>query len=387
MTAPPLAQLRTRTSEKWREYSPNVLPLFVAEMDFELAAPIAEALSHAIRRSDTGYAGADPALPHAFAAFAGRRWGWQVEPGRVSTTTDVSVVIVETLRLAIAPGNGVVINPPVYAPFADLVREAGGRVVEVPLLRREPSDGQRAGTVWSLDLGGLERAFAAGARAYLLCNPHNPVGLVHSRQQLEAVADIADRYDVTVVSDEIHAPLTNPGVPFTPFLDVSDAAREHGVAAQSASKAWNLAGLKCALFLTGSDRMHRMLAALPDEVHFRTSLFGRIAATAAFTDGEPWLDAAVRTIQDNADLLASLLAERMPGIRFVPPDASYLAWLDFRETGWGDDPSARALRDAQVALNPGPSFGVEGRGFARLNFACSPEVLTEAVARLAACNC
>jgi cystathionine beta-lyase len=378
--------LRTRTSEKWREYPPDVLPLFVAEMDFELAAPIAESLSDAIRRSDTGYAGPDSALPHAFAGFAGRRWGWRVDPGRVSTTTDVSVVIVETLRLAIAPGDGVVINPPVYAPFADLVREAGGSVLEVPLLQREASDGQRAGAVWSLDLTGLERAFAAGARAYLLCNPHNPVGLVHSRQQLEAVAELADRYDVTVVSDEIHAPLTHPGVTFTPFLDVSDAARKHGVAAQSASKAWNLAGLKCALFVTGSDRMHRMLAALPDEVHFRTSLFGRIAATAAFTDGEPWLDAAVGTIRHNEDLLASLLGERMPRIRFVPPDASYLAWLDFRETGWGYDPSVRALRDAQVALNPGPSFGAQGRGFARLNFACSPEVLTEAVGRLAACT-
>lgn len=378
MTAPSLDRLRSRTSLKWRAYPADVLPLFVAEMDFDLAAPIANALHEAIGRSDTGYSGPDATLPRAFAAFAARRWQWTVHPEHVSTATDVSVVVVESLRLMIAPGDPVVINPPVYAPFFDLVREAGGEVVQVPLA--SDADG------WSLDLEALERAFAAGARAYLLCNPHNPLGLVHSRRQLEAVAELAARYDVRVVSDEIHAPLTHGGAVFTPFLDVSEAARQNGIAAHSASKAWNVAGLKCALFVTASDRMQRMLATLPQEVHFRTSLFGRIAATAAFTAGEPWLNAALVTIEQNAAMLAGLLAERMPDIRFVPPRASYLAWLDFRRLGWGDDPSARALAEARVALNPGPSFGAQGCGFARLNFACSPKVLEEAVARLAACR-
>lgn len=380
LTVPTLKELRTRTSEKWREYSADVLPLFVAEMDFALAEPIAEALTAAIRRSDTGYAGAGSTLPDAFAAFAERRWNWRVDPAQVSTTTDVSVVIVESLRLAIASGDGVVINPPAYAPFFDLVAEAGGRVVEVPLLPPEGS----ATEGWALDLDGLEAAFAAGARAYLLCSPHNPVGLVHSAEQLTAVAELAARYDVTVISDEIHAPLTHSTTNFTPFLSVSDAAREHGITAASASKAWNLAGLKCAMFVTASERMSRLLTALPEEVHFRTSLFGRIAATAAFTEGEPWLDAALETIESNAALLVSLLDERMPRIRYRAPRASYLAWLDFRGLDWGNDPSVRALSRARVALNPGPTFGTQGRGFARLNFACSPDTLTEAITRLAA---
>ncbi|KQV08427.1 aspartate aminotransferase [Leifsonia sp. Root112D2] len=380
MTVPTLKELRTRTSEKWREYSADVLPLFVAEMDFALAEPIAEALTAAIRRSDTGYAGVGSTLPDAFAAFAERRWNWRVDPAQVSTTTDVSVVIVESLRLAIASGDGVVINPPVYAPFSDLVAEAGGRVVEVPLLPPEGS----ATEGWALDLDGLEAAFAAGARAYLLCSPHNPVGLVHSAEQLTAVAELATRYDVTVISDEIHAPLTHSTTNFTAFLSVSDAAREHGITAASASKAWNLAGLKCAMFVTASQRMSRLLSALPEEVHFRTSLFGRIAATAAFTEGEPWLDAALETIESNAALLASLLDERMPRIRYRAPRASYLAWLDCRGLDWGNDPSVRALSRARVALNSGQTFGTQGRGFARLNFACSPDTLTEAVTRLAA---
>ncbi|WP_157487628.1 MalY/PatB family protein [Leifsonia sp. Root112D2] len=380
LTVPTLKELRTRTSEKWREYSADVLPLFVAEMDFALAEPIAEALTAAIRRSDTGYAGVGSTLPDAFAAFAERRWNWRVDPAQVSTTTDVSVVIVESLRLAIASGDGVVINPPVYAPFSDLVAEAGGRVVEVPLLPPEGS----ATEGWALDLDGLEAAFAAGARAYLLCSPHNPVGLVHSAEQLTAVAELATRYDVTVISDEIHAPLTHSTTNFTAFLSVSDAAREHGITAASASKAWNLAGLKCAMFVTASQRMSRLLSALPEEVHFRTSLFGRIAATAAFTEGEPWLDAALETIESNAALLASLLDERMPRIRYRAPRASYLAWLDCRGLDWGNDPSVRALSRARVALNSGQTFGTQGRGFARLNFACSPDTLTEAVTRLAA---
>jgi cystathionine beta-lyase len=374
--AEPLQSLRERTSEKWRAYPEDVLPLFVAEMDYPLAAPIAQALIAAVRRSDTGYAWSGGELPRAFADFAERRWGWRVDPAQVTTTADVAVAVVEALRLAIRPGDAVVINPPVYPPFFDFVPEAGGRVVEVPLVH------DAAGG--SLDLDGLERAFAAGARAYLLCNPHNPLGHPHPADQLAAVADLAARYDVTVVSDEIHAALTLSDGVFTPFLSVSDAAREHGIAAESASKAWNLAGLKCAMLVTAGERMSRLVASLPEGVRYRTGLFGQIASTVAFAEGEEWLDGAIRSIERNRDALATLLAEKLPGIGYLAPRASYLAWLDFRALGWGDDPSIRALESGRVALSSGPMFGTEGAGFARLNFACSPEVLSEAVDRLAA---
>jgi cystathionine beta-lyase len=295
----------------------------------------------------------------------------------VTTTTDVSVVIVEALRLVIGPGDGVVINPPVYPPFFDLIPEAGGRVVEVPLV----GDGESG---FRLDLDGIERAFAGGARAFLLCNPHNPLGLVHSEDDLRAVAELAERYDVAVVSDEIHAPLTHSDATFTPFLAVSDAARRHGIAAHSASKAWNLAGLKCALMVTAHDAMTARTATLPIEVEVRTSLFGRIASTAAFEQGEDWLAGMLASIEDNRASLRRLLAERLPGVVCPEPHASYLAWLDFRALGWGDDPSAHILEAAKVALIPGPDFGTQGRGFARLNFACSPEVLAEAIERIGA---
>ena len=370
-----LDRLRTRTSEKWRAYPDDVLPLFVAEMDYPLAEPISDALVAAVRRSDTGYAVRDEALGEAFAAFAGTRWGWSLDPAMVSTTTDVSVVLVESLRATIRPGDGVIITPPVYPPFFDIVPEAGGHAVEVPLLRSD--DGE-----WSLDLEGIERAFAAGARAFLLCNPHNPLGLVHTAEQLTAVAELAARFDAIVVSDEIHAPLTHTEAIFTPFLSVSDAARERGIAAHSASKAWNLAGLKCALFVTASDRMAAVVAGLPFEVRVRTSLFGQIASIAAFAECGDWLDGTLAAIQQNRDDLTRLLEDSVPAVRYRPPSASYLAWLDFRELRWGDDPSVLALEQGRVALVGGPHFGREGSGFARLNFACAPELLAEAVHRL-----
>ncbi|MFJ8896218.1 MalY/PatB family protein [Leifsonia sp. NPDC102414] len=373
--ASPLSQLRMRTSEKWRAYPDDVLPLFVAEMDYPLAEPIADALHAAVARSDTGYIGPDDRAKRAFAGFASSSWGWTVEPERTLTTADVSVVIVESLRLAIEPGDRVIITPPVYPPFYEFIPEAGGVVEEVPLLSSE-TDG------WSLDLDGIERAFAGGARAFLLCNPHNPLGLVHSAEQLAAVATLAARYDATVVSDEVHAPLTHTDATFTPFLSVSADARRHGIAAHAASKAWNLAGLKCALFVTADDRMTDRIRSLPVEVEVRTSHFGRIATEAAYRDGRDWLVDALAAIQANRALLGTLLADQLPDVRYREPHASYLSWLDLRGLGWGDDPSARILSEAKVALNPGTDFGAQGAGFVRLNFACSAEVLTEAIARI-----
>jgi cysteine-S-conjugate beta-lyase len=375
VTADPLSLLRTRTSMKWRSYPDDVLPLFVAEMDFPLAEPIARALHEAIGRSDTGYVAPTNALGAAFEAFADRRWGWQVDPEQVASTTDVSVGIVEIFRRAISPGDGIVINPPVYPPFFELVPEAGGTLVEVPLLE--------SSTGWVLDLEGLERAFAAGARAYLLCNPHNPLGHPHSVEDLTAVAALAARYDVTVVSDEVHGPLTHSDGTFTPFLSVSPEAAEYGVCVTSASKAWNLAGLKCAVMATASERMRTLVAGLPQEVNWRTSQFGLLAGVAAFTEGEPWLNGVLGQLESNRALLAELLDAQLPGVEYRQPRASYLAWLDFSALGWGDDPSIDALELAKVALNPGPAFGAPGAGFARLNFGCSPDVLAEAVSRLA----
>lgn len=372
--AEPLDRLRQRTSEKWRAYPDDVLPLFVAEMDYPLAEPIAAALHAAIDRSDTGYVGPERGMETAFADHARRLWGWEVDQRRVRTSTDIGVVVVEALRRLIRPGDRVIVTPPVYPPFFSYVPEAGGVVEEVPLV-----DDRSA---WSLDLAGIERAFAGGARALLLCNPHNPLGVVHPREQLAAVAELADRYGASVVSDEVHASLTHRDAAFTPFLSVSDAARRVGVAAHAASKAWNLAGLKCAFFVTAGEQKAALVRDLPVEIEERTSLFGRIATEAAYREGLPWLDGALDAIETNRRLLGTLLAEHVPEARYREPHASYLAWVDLRALDWGDDPAQRILAEAKVALGNGPQFGREGTGFVRVNLACSPEVLREAVGRI-----
>ncbi len=372
--ADPLATLRSRTSEKWVTYPRDVLPLFVAEMDYPLAPIIQDVLVDRVRASDTGYVASPLPAGEAFAGFAARRWNWQVDPTSVRTTTDASVGIVETLRRAIEPGAGVVITPPIYPPFFDLVAEAGGTVVEVPVLDE--------GTSYELDLEGIEAALEAGARAILISNPHNPLGLAHSRESLEALAELAARFEATVVSDEIHSLLTHSTAPFTPFLTVSDEAREWGVTITSASKAFNLAGVKCALMVAASDRALALLDGMSVEVGWRTSILGLHATVAAFTDGDEWLDGTIAALEANRELLSHLLAIKLPGVWYREPQAGYLAWLDFRPLEWGDDPSVRAL-ESKVALSSGPTFGSQGRGFARLNFACAPEVLIEAIARLA----
>ncbi|MER7797817.1 aminotransferase class I/II-fold pyridoxal phosphate-dependent enzyme [Microbacterium sp. NPDC096154] len=376
LDALPLDALRQRSSTKWAKYPADVLPLFVAETDFPLAPAITRALSAAVERGDTGYTPPRTRLPEAFAAFAQRRFGWQVDPARVRTTCDVMMGVAELLRAVTEPGDRVIVTPPVYPPFFAVNEESHTEVVRVPL--RADARG------WALDLDGIDAAFAAGAKAMLLCNPHNPTGTVHDRETLAELARIAHRHGTWIISDEIHAPLTLPGATFTPFLAAAPEAAEVGFALTSASKAFNLAGLKCAFAVTAADGPARIVASIPDEVEWRTSLFGVFAGVAAFDEGDAWLDALIARLDLNRFLLRDLLAEHVPGARYLPGDAGYLAWVDLSALGWGDNPAGKILREARVALNPGPDFGAEGRGHARINVGTGPEILTEAVTRIGA---
>jgi cystathionine beta-lyase len=362
-----LELLRLRHSAKWVKYPHDVLPAWVAETDFALALPIREALLAAVSRDDTGYADQTRIGP-SFARFAAARFGWEVDPEWVRLVADVMSGVAELLRTLTEPGDGVVVNPPVYPPFFSLTREVGRTVVEVPLL------GNR------LDLDGLERAFAAGARAYLLCHPHNPTGTSFQRAELEAVAELGERHGVLVIADEVHSPMTMPGATHVPYLTV-DAK---GVAIASASKAFNLAGLKCAVIVSGSAEMHeRLTEKLPSHLPYHAGHLGVLGSVAAFDHGGEWLDALNVHLDRNRRLLAELLAELLPAIGYVRPDAGYLAWLDCRALGLGDDPAEAFLERGRVALTPGPTFGEQGRGFARLNFGTSSALLEEAVQRMA----
>lgn len=377
LQALPLDLLRQRSSTKWRSYDDDVIPMFVAETDFPLAPAITAALHRAVEIGDTGYTPPRPGIDVDFAAYAKRMWDWTIDPSRIRWTGDVMMGVVEVLRAVTSPGDRVIVTPPVYPPFYDTVEEAGAVVERVPLV----DDGER----WSLDLAGIERAFAGGARAILLCNPHNPTGTVHSRESLADLARLAERYGASVVSDEIHAPLTHAPAVFTPFLDAAPAAAAVGYAVTSASKTYNLAGLKCAVIVTGSEETATVVRSLPWEVEWRAGLFGVIANRAAFAaESDDWLASLLVALDDNRRLLAELLAEHLPLARYRLPDAGFLAWVDVSAYGWGDNPSPHIRREAKVALHHGPIFGEQGIGHVRINVGCAPEVLREAIARIGA---
>jgi cystathionine beta-lyase len=371
-----LPELRQRKSVKWREYPSGVLPAFVAEMDFSLAGPVTSAVTAALAIGDCGYAHPGQ-LPGAFAQFAAERLGWAVDPAHVVPIPDVMTGIAEVVQAVTPPGSGIVVNPPVYPPFRFRFGFYGRRLIDAPLARG--ADGR-----YALDPDAVEAALSEpDAAAYLLCSPHNPTGNVWSPADLAMVADACQRHGAVLLVDEIHAPLALPGARFVPFLSIDHelTRAETTFTFTSATKGWNIAGLKCGLAVAGApagvtlltDRWEALLA----------SHLGVLASVAAFTEGLPWLDAVLGQLDENRVLLAGLLAEHLPAVRYAPPQASFLAWLDCRDLGLGDDPAAVFLDKGSVALGHGPHFGAEGHGFARLNMGTSPELLEEAVRRMA----
>lgn len=369
-----LEDLRRRKSFKWRAFPGDVLPAFVAEMDFDFAEPIKNAIREALDTNDCGYPDKGE-LGDAFAGFAAARLGWAADPAMVVPIPDVMTGIVEALTALTPPGSAVVLSPPVYPPFFFRLRLADRRLAEAPLR----NDNGR----YDLDLDALDRALAADdVSAYLLCSPHNPVGRVWSRDQLLAVADLCVRHDVPLLVDEIHAPLVLPGATFVPFLSLDHAISERTIVFTSATKGWNIPGVKCGVAVAGSPALAAVLEERWDAL--LAAQLGVVASAAAFTSARPWLDAMLAQLDHNRTLLTSLLAETLPAVGYVPPEASFLTWLDCRRLGLGDDPAAAFLERGRVALSPGPDFGDQGRGYARLNIGTSPALIGEAVKRMAA---
>lgn len=364
---------RSRTSLKWRLYPADVLPLWVAEMDAEPCPAVVEAVTSAMRRGDTGYAWPQP-YAAAFVRFARDEWRWEPDPALVAVVRDVIGGLSELLRLLTDDESPVVLSTPGYDAFFSAVDAIGRRPLEAPL-----------GETGRLDLDVLAAAFRAataqGRRAaYVLCNPHNPTGTVPTPAELAAVAALARQHGVRVVSDEIHAPLVHEPAGFTPYLRVPGS--EDAFTVTSASKAWNLAGLKAAVLVAGADAAGDLRRLHPWHTHAATHL-GVLAQTAAYDHGREWLAQLRREVDANRRLLERLLAQHLPDIRYRPPEATYLAWLDCRGLGLGDDPAVVFRERGSVALSPGPRYGAAGIGHARLNLATSPDVLAEAVARMA----
>ena len=344
-------------------------------MDLPVAEPIKRTLHQLIDASDLGYSGIVPELAQAFNSFAGRNWNWTVDPSQFHLATDVAIASIQVLRKFTNPGDKIGLSSPIYNDMPNWITDVLGDAVDIPLLR------DVHGT-WALDLAGIEEAFAAGVKAYILCNPHNPVGYVPSRLELTHLADLADEHGVLVLSDEIHSPLVYARSTFTPYLSVNEQARRTGVVVTSASKAWNLAGLKCAQIITADESRAQIVSTLPESTAMGSSLLGAWASVAAYNEGEEWLASAMALFDENRKLVQQLLAEYLPNASYRVPDATYLAWIDM-SAYQPEKPAAHILEFARVSFSEGTTFGPAGKGHVRLNFATSPEIITEALTRTA----
>lgn len=364
--------LHQRHSSKWRRFDADVLPMHVAEMDFEIAEPIKKLIIDFTSRSDLGYLGPVPEVAEAFQGFAARHWNWNIDPGQLKIATDVGVATVEFLRANLQPGEQVIINTPVYNGFFEWLKELRIEPFDVPLITGNHE--------YLLDLERFEDAFKAGHRWVLLCNPHNPVGRAFSRQELTALAELAARYDAIVISDEIHAPLTH-SAEFVPYLSCGQAAEQTGICITSSSKSFNLAGLKAAFALTQSEKMAELANKMPMATHWRTSILGAFSMAVAFSDCDEWLDQTNQTLRENITHLESELRRLLPEVSMHQPQAGYLGWLDISKLGMD---TSQIIERARVSLVPGPDMGGgEYANFARLNFGTSKELLTEGLTRIA----
>ena len=378
--APSLATLLTHHSEKWRSFDRDVLPLPVAEMDFPIAEPIRIVLQEMITNSDLGYLGAVPELAEGFAKFAAQRWGWSVDTSQVRVASDVGVAVVEVLRVITRPGDTILINSPVYQNFYNWINETQLTKIDVPFTRTGISSQML--NPWQLDLDAIEKVYASGLKVHLLCSPHNPLGRVYSKEELERIAQMAKTYGVLVISDEIHAPLTFSSHTFFPFLGINETAREVGITVTAASKGWNIAGLKCAIIVSQNDEIKAKLDLMPAAVHFRAAILGAFASAVAFAHCGSWLDSVIAQLDHNRLMLQDLLATHLPSVTYDLPQNSYLAWVDLSSLNLGENPAATLLEKGRVAFNAGSIYGTQASQYVRLNFATSPEIITEAIARI-----
>lgn len=371
---PKLEDLRKKQGSKWRRYPSDILPLHVAEMDFDIAEPIVDVLAKMVTESNLGYLGPVPEVAEAFAGFARRRWNWSVDTTQVKIATDVGVAAVDIMRSALSPGDRVVITSPVYSSFYTWIPEAGCEVQDVPLT-----------TELRLDLPAIEKALADGARAVLLCNPQNPTGTVHSKAELQELARIAEKHSAIVISDEIHAPLTFDSSVFVPYLTLGADAEATGIVLTSNSKSWNTAGLKASIMITQSAEMFAVLSKTTPANHWRSSILGAWAMVASFNAGEAWLDEVMLRLDANRRFLEQEL-HKIPGARLIMPESTYLAWVDLSDTALAASdrgkPFDRIFNEAKVAFVSGDEHGDAYANFVRINFATSQAIISEAINRI-----
>ena len=371
-----LEDLREIGGMKWSLF-PDKIGAFVAEMDFGTAPPITQALHAAVDLGVFGYLprAVGERMSEAYAQWSSSRYGWDIPAENVRPLPDVLAGLEAEIKHFSTPGSAVILPTPAYMPFLTMPPTLGREVIEVPML----TEGGR----YVYDLEALDAAFKAGGNLLILCNPHNPIGRVLERGEMEAIADVVERNGGRVFSDEIHAPLVFDGHQHVPYASVNEAAAGHTLTAASASKAWNLPGMKCAQLILSNDADKEKWSGIGMMAEHGAANLGVIANTAAFTAGGQWLDEVIGYLDGNRRLLAELVAEHLPGVTFTPPEGTYLAWLDCRAVDL-TEPGQFFLERAEVALTDGNRCGEAGKGFARYNFATPRPIMIKTLEQMGA---
>lgn len=369
--------------EKWDDLgrvfgTDDVLPFWVADMDFATAPGILAAVRAKAAQPVYGYHTKEESFFAAAMAWERRRHGWTVEREWVMNTPGVVSSLGAAVLALTAPGDKIVIQPPVYPPFFSCATRNGRQVVENPLRERNGR--------WEMDLADLENKLGPDVKMLVLCSPHNPVGRVWTREELLALGEVCLRHDVTIVADEIHCDLVFAGYRHLPFASLTPELAARTVTFFSPSKTFNIAGTYTSLAVVSDqerrDQYFTLLAGLGIS---SGTLFGLAAAEAAYTTGEDWLDSLLPYLEANADYLVDFVDRELPGVRVAKPEGTYLAWLDFRDR-FADHGELRKflIGEAKVGLNDGLTFGRQGKGFARFNFACPRKLMAEGLDRIAA---
>jgi len=367
---------RSTESNKWHKFPPDVLPLWVADMDFPSPKPVIRALRERVEHGFFGYGAEQPEFHEVTCDRLLKRYGWKVQPEALVLLPGVIAGFNMAARAIAGPGDGILMQLPVYPPIlrlpdnvkmsrdgADLVRGPDGR--------------------YTIDLDAVERAITARTRMFLLCNPHNPVGRVFTREELSRLAAICLRRGLVICADEIHGELVYPGHQHVPIASLDPEIEARTITLMAPSKTFNLAGLRCAVAVIPNQALREKFAASRLDMVQTPNILGYTAMLAAYRDGQPWLDELLRYLESNRDFLVKHVRANFPGVEVGVPEATYLAWLDCRGAGIpNNDPFTFFLERAKVSFNDGATFGRGGQGFVRLNFGCPRSLLMDGLERM-----
>jgi len=367
---------RGTDSVKWKKYGNEALPLWVADMDFISAEPILRALHQRLDHGFLGYTRPTSELCWVIGERLKRLYNWAIRDEELFFLPGLVTGLNVSFHAYAGPGDGVLVQPPVYPHFVKDPLIHGRALVDPPLVRNEDTN--------EIDFDAFERAITDRTKVFILCNPHNPVGRVYTQRELETMADICLRHRLIICSDEIHCDLLYPGFRHIPIATISPEVADRTVTLMAPSKTYNLAGLNCGFAIIQNSELQKIWKKTSLGLIPGVNIMGHVAALAAYKEGQEWLDQVLVYLKDNRDFLWRYVEEELPGLHMTKMEATYLAWLDCKDARIPGNPFEFFLREAKVALNDGAEFGRGGEGFVRLNFACPRKTLTEALDRMVA---